>query len=158
MLGERQWRWLKQELAAPGDLTLVVSSIQVLPLEHRWEKWQNLVAEREKLLTMIKESQAPGVILLSGDRHLAEITLLPADAELGPGYPLYEVTASSMNLPLGRSDEVNTLRVGENYVHANFGTIQIGWDEPGTPVALQVRGMEGQVQREVKTSLEELRP
>jgi alkaline phosphatase D len=158
MLGERQWRWLEKELATPGDLTLVVSSIQVLPLEHGWEKWQNLVPQREKLLRMIRDSQAPGVILLSGDRHLAEITLLPADQELGPRYPLYEVTASSMNLPLGRSEEINSLRVGENYVHANFGTIEIDWDEPGTPVALQIRGIEGRVRREVKTNLAELRP
>ncbi len=158
MLGEAQWAWLQEELRTPAQITLIVSSIQVLPHQHPWEKWHNLPLEREKLLNLIAESGAPGVILLSGDRHAGEISKLPADAELGPGYPLYEVTSSSLNLPIGRTGEPNEFRVTEDRVfQANFGAMLIDWDADDPVIRLQLRGVDGEVAQEIVKTLSELR-
>ena len=70
ILGSLQWEWLKSEIAEPADLILLLSSIQILATQHRFEKWSNFPAEREKLLKLINESpNAANTILISGDRH-----------------------------------------------------------------------------------------
>ncbi len=38
LLGATQWHWLSQELEKPAMLRIIVSSIQVIPDEHCWEK------------------------------------------------------------------------------------------------------------------------
>jgi alkaline phosphatase D len=40
ILGKKQWRWLESTLEGnDADLTLIVSGIQVLQEDHRYEKW-----------------------------------------------------------------------------------------------------------------------
>jgi alkaline phosphatase D len=74
MLGETQWKWLKQELNE-GNASVVIlnSSIQVLPQEHRFEKWENFPSARKRLLNLINQSNK-FVIIISGDRHIAEFS------------------------------------------------------------------------------------
>ncbi len=127
ILGEKQWTWLAEELAKAADLRLIVSSIQVLPTEQCFEKWANFPAERERLLRLIAASQAQGVILLSGDRHSSEISVMKRE---DIGYPLYEITSSGLNNALqGRFDianERNSLRALSSNVSDNgFGEIEI---------------------------------
>ena len=50
MLGAAQWQWLEAQLRQPAEVRLLVSSIQVLAEGHRWERWGNLPAERERLV------------------------------------------------------------------------------------------------------------
>ena len=126
MLGAAQWAWLEKELREPADVRLLVSSIQAIPEEHGWEKWENLPHERERLFGLIRETRAEGVVLLSGDRHLAEISRLDADVV---GYPLYEVTSSGLNRGGGGSaDEPNRHRLGENFRADNYGLLTLDWD------------------------------
>lgn len=127
MLGEQQWRWLAEQLREPADLRLLASGIQVLPTEHCYEKWANFPLQRERLLDLIRDSGARGVLLVSGDRHLAEISALPATRV---GYPLYEITSSGLNSAAGKSgnfrQETNRLRYfDENVTVDNFGSIEI---------------------------------
>ena len=83
ILGEAQWRWLGEQLRVPAEVRLLVSSIQVVAQDHGFEKWMNFPHERERLYNLIRETRAEGVIILSGDRHLAELSMM--DAQLG--YP-----------------------------------------------------------------------
>ena len=76
MLGEDQWRWLAEQLRVPAEVRLLVSSIQVVAEDHGWEKWMNFPHERERLFKLIRETGAEGVIILSGDRHLAELSMM----------------------------------------------------------------------------------
>ena len=41
ILGAAQWQWLENELKKESDLIILVSSIQVIPKEHIFEKWHN---------------------------------------------------------------------------------------------------------------------
>ncbi len=123
LLGDAQWHWLAEQLLQPADLRLIVSGIQVIPDQHCWEKWGNFPHERARLFALIRRQRAEGVILISGDRHFADITRLPA-AELG--YPLYEVTASGLNSGSRRPPEPNRYRaVKTSYSGDHFGLLRI---------------------------------
>ena len=133
VLGTEQWAWLSKALSEPAEIRIVLSSIQVVAMEHGFEKWANFPGERRRLLEMLRASGATGVMLVSGDRHAAEISRIPAGAEALP-YPLYDLTASSLNQVIGRSqpEEPNQFRVGSRYHGTNFGTIEIDWQEAAT--------------------------
>lgn len=127
VLGETQWQWLEKELTKRADVRLLVSSIQVLPTEQCFEKWSNFPQERERLFSLIQETKANGVVLLSGDRHLSEISVLDREDF---AYPLYELTSSGLNSALnGRFDsdnEPNDLRALPNNITVDsFGEIDI---------------------------------
>ncbi len=155
VLGSAQWDWLAATLENPAELRVILSSIQVASIEHGWEHWGNFPSERARLLRTIRESEAAGVIIVSGDRHSAEISRIPAGND-ALHYPLYDITASSFNQPLGgkhegNEDEPNRYRLGDRFHGANFGTIEIDWgtaDDGGLPaVGLAIRDVDGKVVR-----------
>jgi len=151
MLGEAQWDWLEAELQKPADLRLVASSIQVLPTAHGWEAWDNLPDERQRLFDLIRDTEANGVVFLSGDRHTS---FLYRDSEALP-YPAYEITSSSLNLSFQEtSDEVDPRQLGAGFALVNFGEIAIDWNA-GT-VALNLRGEDGTVARSVTAPFGEI--
>jgi alkaline phosphatase D len=163
ILGAAQWEWLAKVLREPADLRIVLSSIQLASTEHGWEHWGNFPAERARLLKAIRDSEAQGVIVVSGDRHSAEISRIPpGDGALS--YPLYDLTASSFNQPkrVDHDDEPNRHRLGERFHGANFGTIEIDWEsaaEGGLPaITLAIRDVEGKVVRSQVIPAGELRP
>ena len=166
LLGEAQWTWLAEQLKTPAEVRLIASSIQVIPDDHGWEKWGNFPRERERLFRLIRDTKASGVVLLSGDRHLAEISRLRADDPAGVAYPLYDVTSSSLNAPSGNqtragtrfANEINSHRLGNVYFEVNFGTIQIDWDQPDPVIRAQVRDATGDVVLQQRFGLSTLRP
>lgn len=166
VLGEEQWKWLAAELARPAELRLIGSGVQVVADEHGSEMWGNFPLERRRLFRLIRETKAAGVVFLSGDRHLAEMARLPADHKDGVGYPLYDITSSSLNAPSGNltksgvrfANEINSYRVGLTFFDVNFGAIQIDWDQPDPIVRLQVREEQGAVILQQRLKLSELRP
>ena len=150
LLGQAQWQWLQQQLGQPADLRLVVSSIQVIPAQHCFEKWANFPAERQRLLALLAATN--GVILLSGDRHLAEISMLTH----GFHDPLYELTSSGLNSAMGEKSlggqELNQHRaIEQNFLQDNFGTLVIAPNQQTIAVKLQIRDQAGRVQRQVNT-------
>lgn len=124
LLGEEQWRWLEQELKTKAEVHLLVSSIQVIPEQHGFEKWANFPHERKRLFEMIERSKIKNLVILSGDRHFAEISRVL----LAHG-PLYEITASSLNRPASIQQEKNSHRIGSLYNKENFGWLQIDWEK-----------------------------
>ncbi len=155
VLGADQWRWLESVLRQPADVRVIVSSIQVVPDDHRFEKWGNFPAERRRLVALIRATGATGVVLLSGDRHTGELSRLdparePDGAAIDPGYPLYELTSSSLTksapttfaaqlaAPSPKAvtfiHEINRHRVGSPLSYNHFGLISIDWEAAGGPV------------------------
>jgi len=163
MLGPAQWEWLAEVLREPAELRIVLSSIQVASIEHGWEHWGNLPAERARLLETLRDSEAAGVIIVSGDRHSAEISMIPAGAE-ALAYPLFDLTASSFNQQkrVDDDDEPNCHRLGERFHGANFGSIEIDWEsaaDDGPPaVRLAIHDVEGKVVRSAEIPAGELEP
>ena len=46
MLGEKQWKWLEEQLDVPAEVRIIASSIQFVADEHGSEKWGNFPHER----------------------------------------------------------------------------------------------------------------
>ncbi|MFM7182738.1 MAG: alkaline phosphatase D family protein [Verrucomicrobiales bacterium] len=140
-LGEAQWKWLDTQLAQPADVRIIGSSIQILPEEHRFEKWANFPLEREKLLNKLAAAKGR-LVLLSGDRHFAEISRQTVGET-----QLVEMTTSGMtHTGGGKIGETNRHRVGEPVSSLNWGVVSIEWKENAAPgLKLEVRNTEGKV-------------
>jgi alkaline phosphatase D len=122
MLGKVQWDWLISELSKKSNLNIIVSSIQVIPTNHGFEKWGNFPLERDKLLKLIENSNTP-TIIISGDRH---------KAGLYKKGNLIELTSSSLNKPLPNyiskiwdliSKETDAYLTGKMFYPENYGTV-----------------------------------
>lgn len=156
MLGDVQWRWLGEQLRQPAELRLLVSSIQVISEDHGGEKWMNIPAEREKLFGLIKETQATGVVILSGDRHFADLSVMDA----GVGYPMYDLTSSGMTqgAPHFRYPSRNPHRAAGMAWGLNWGAVEVDWKKPDPVVSLEVRDEDGDVRVREDFPLSLLRP
>ncbi|MDQ3235873.1 MAG: alkaline phosphatase family protein, partial [Pseudobdellovibrionaceae bacterium] len=94
ILGDDQWQWLQDELSSSdADLIIIGSSLNVTsPLAGLGlEGWAGFPAERQKFYQLLASVDAP-IVLLSGDRHFAEITRI----QLGSGKPIHEVMSSGL--------------------------------------------------------------
>jgi alkaline phosphatase D len=151
MLGETQWRWLAERFAEPADLRLVVSSVQLVVEGHGWERWGNFPLERARFYRLVRDANANGVIVLSGDRHLGAIY---RETE-GVAYPLLEVTSSGISRHFANSREPGPNRLGEVYGEANFGTIDIDW--AARSVGLALRDLNANAVRRFDVELDALR-
>ncbi|MGK7393875.1 MAG: alkaline phosphatase D family protein [Candidatus Cyclobacteriaceae bacterium M3_2C_046] len=142
MLGQPQWAWLEIQLQdALTDLFIIGSSIQVLSNQHPYEKWANFPQERQKLLELISQTTASGVIFLSGDRHIAEISRLQ-NPELP--YQVYDVTSSGLTHSWEAfPGELNPYRVGEVVTTLNYGLLHISATDQRILVQVSIKG-EGQ--------------
>lgn len=149
VLGAEQWAWLEAVLREPADLRLLVSSIQVIPDDHRFEKWGNFPEERRRLLRLLARVGEGGVVILSGDRHAGELSQFdPAreaeGRELDPRYPLLELTSSALTRSTPTSfggqlaattpkamtfrHELNRHRLGSQLPYNNFGLLSVDWE------------------------------
>jgi len=156
ILGEEQWKWLEEQLQQPAELRLIGSSIQVVADDHPFEKWSNFPAERARLFKLLRDTKVNGVVLLSGDRHLAEISQM--DANLG--YPLFDVTSSGLNMGnrRWRAPELNKHRIATMPSGDNFGLIVVNWEITPPSVRLQIRDIGGEVTIQQKFDLPLLTP
>jgi alkaline phosphatase D len=140
VLGRAQWGWLEERLAEPADIHLVVSSIQVIPEDHCFEKWANFPHERERLLQLLAVASAPALIL-SGDRHFAEISRIELPGARGA---LLELTSSGMNSAGAGKNDPNRHRALAPVVREdNFATLDLDWDSAGLRLGLAIRGTDG---------------
>jgi alkaline phosphatase D len=151
-LGEAQWKWLEGQLLEPAKLRLIVSSIQLVAEDHPFEKWMNMPLERERFFKLLKDTKAQGVIILSGDRHLAELSTMDA----GIGYPLFDLTSSGLTQGFTkgwRMPEVNKHRVATMTHGNNFGMVIVDWSRADPQVSLQIHDEAGDVTIKEKLSL-----
>jgi alkaline phosphatase D len=123
MLGETQWAWLASCLSKPARLRVLVSSIQLVAEGRGWESWSNFPAEKQRLLDLIRSTEAQGVVVLSGDTHYAEVSRQD-DSVLG--YPVWEFTSSGLT-EFWPSPGPNPNRVGRAYPQTNFGLLTVNW-------------------------------
>ncbi len=152
MLGPAQWEWLHTRLKQPADLRIICSSIQFGHQYNGWESWTNLPAQRQRMLDLITETRANGVLFISGDVHWGEISRRDDDI----GYPLYDVTASGLTEEWP-SVEPNKFRVGEVCRDNHFGVIEIDWTRDDPPVLLKIIDRTGKTRVQHAFPLSQLR-
>jgi len=146
ILGETQWAWLEKTLTdSRAQIHLIASGSQVLPTEHRFEKWSDYPKSRARILALLDKYKTAAPVFLTGDRHHAEISLLNS-----PG-PVHEITASSLtHSRKGNASEPNALRVGAVFTDNNFGTITIDWKSRDASLAIRDRSGNPVLEKHIK--------
>jgi alkaline phosphatase D len=146
VLGDTQWNWLENELKdESAQYNIIVSSIQFLADEHGWEKWGNHPTEVKKMYKALKEAKSKNILIVSGDRHLAEFSI-NKKAELQ--YDLVDFTTSGLTHTYPNSrDAPNRYRVGRVVKDLNFGVLQ--FDLEAEKVHLEVRGINNKILEEL---------
>jgi alkaline phosphatase D len=154
ILGDRQWRWLEQQLKKPAEVRLIASSIQIIPDKKGMDEWGNFPLERKKLFDLIAGSGAEGVILLSGNVHFAELSKTYAGE-----YPLFELTSSGMtHVNEGYAKAANEYRLAVPFIERNIGLVEIDWEKAPSPlITLKVIGENGRTAFSHQVRLGELR-
>lgn len=137
VLGAEQWAWLRQELAKPADLRILVSSIQVITDAHQFEGWTNFPVERERLYEALAGREPSGLVILSGDRHSGGIYKTERNGET-----LWELTSSSLNLAWGDIErstarEPDPSRVSPFFGIENYGLVDIDWKAKALTMTLR---------------------
>jgi alkaline phosphatase D len=138
MLGERQWQWLERQLEVPAEVRLFGSSVQVLADFTGWEAWANFARDQDRLFDVIRRKRANGVIFLSGDIHYAELS----KRELNVPYPLWDLTSSGLTEEW-RVPTPNANRASEVVADANFGYIDVHWQDAATRIDLGIADATG---------------
>lgn len=155
MLGAAQWRWLEGVLRQPAQLRLLVSSIQFAAEACGSESWANFPHEQQRLVRLIRETGANGVIFLSGDRHWCEFSTLKENVP----YPLHDLTASSMTQAHKRGTPTpNKHRsLPQTWHQPNVGTLELDWEKPDPAMTLRILDETGGTRLEKTIPLSELK-
>jgi len=156
MLGEAQWRWFKDQLTQPAELRIVVSSIQFVSEFSGGEAWANLPHEKQRMLEVLRDTNANGVMFLSGDRHWCELSRMEGPLE----YPLYDLTASSLTELHERGTPTeNKYRAHPlTYHDVNVGHMHIDWGASDPLITLKIVDVTGKTRIEHRIQLSELQP
>jgi alkaline phosphatase D len=152
ILGEEQWRWLEEELRKPAAVRLIATSTPFLQDGTGWETWANFPVERARLIRLIAETGADGVIFITGDTHRGQFSRLTD----GVPYPLWEVDSSGLteNWQWAAPDKN---RVGGFYAEDNYGLIHIDWNMSDPVIYMEIRDVKGEVAMQNTVRLSELR-
>ena len=91
------------------------------------------------MLKLIRDESIPGVICISGDRHIHEISVLQ---EEDAPYPLMDITSSGLTHSWETfKGEPNKHRVGEIYKGLGFGILTIDWNSQPTSITAEIRDL-----------------
>lgn len=156
MLGEAQWKWLETQLLVPAELRIIATSIQLLATASGQETWSNLPLQRQRMLRLIESTKARGVVLISGDRHWSELSVLEAAVP----YPIYELTSSSLNQLHPRGTPTRNLHraIANTFHRENYGVIAIDWNVTDPAISLEIRDIDKTVRLRQVLRLGQLQP
>jgi len=151
MLGEAQWSWLEEQLLQPAEVRLIATSTQFGISYNGYEAWANFPHERQRLVDLIRDTNANGVIFMSGDVHYGELSKFESDDV----YPLYDLTSSGLTETWPWVED-NINRIGEAEAKNNFGMIDIDWQQDDPRIDFRIRNIDGVVSIQHSIPLSEL--
>jgi len=138
MLGEAQWKWLENELTgSDADVHIIGCGVQFLPEDHPYEKWGNFPTARQRFLDLLGKTKPKGAMLISGDRHIAEVSKVNVP---GLSYDLFDITSSGLTHVSKPHEEPNRHRVGEMVAKLNYGLITINWNQKPLSATVRING------------------
>lgn len=106
MFGKAQMDWLKNALLdSHARFKCIAAGGQMLNDDDAYEGWNLYPEERQDFIDWLQESRIPGIIFLSGDRHISELMRRPRPRYSGKyDYPLWEITSSPLNSGPAKGD------------------------------------------------------
>lgn len=151
LLGEDQWTWLEAELRRPAEVRIIATSIPFLQEGSGWENWSNFPDERQRLIDLIVDTGAGGVLFITGDTHRAQFSRWTD----GVPYPLWEVNSSGLTRNYDRPVP-DQYRVGDIYTEDNYGLIRIDWEQGDPEIRMEIRNVENALVMQQTVRLSEL--
>ncbi len=144
ILGEKQWAWFEEEIKDTSiKLWVIASGLQVLPMDHKYEKWANYPSSRNRLLKTLQKDHLKNVLILSGDRHHHEISKYIREGQ----NDLIEVTSSGLTHSSGfLKYEKNRYREGQLYAGKGYGLLKFNWHEGKEEVDISVNSFDEKAQ------------
>jgi alkaline phosphatase D len=144
MLGTAQLEWLIDALSSSkADFKVIVIGNQVINAVPGTENYGHFPEEKDKLLKEITDNKIKGVFFLSGDRHFAELAMLPREGT----YSLYDWTVSPLTAGIVSKNvlnEVNKHKVlGSAFVENNFGVISFSGNKENRQMKLTLFDING---------------
>ena len=136
MLGEKQWRWFERQVDnCDSELMIIASSVQFfnpysgLGLLETWNQYPD---DKNRLISLLKKKNRP-TIILSGDRHLTEIS----EGRISQDTRIYEITSSGLT-------HANGIRLPNSYCtwgqrgKTNFGMLYFDWNGQNPRVEAEI--------------------
>jgi len=158
-LGERQMRWLKQELLTCKGPFVIISSGTMWSdyISNGKDSWGVFdPAGREELFSFIEENKIAGVLLISGDRHGARGFRIPRPS----GYCFYELEVGSlggMTGPDAMAEDASTQLFGRTHIKA-FGELEFNTKLADPQVTFRLVDEKGHVLEQVSLLQSRLTP
>lgn len=147
MFGQAQMAWLKNALLySNARFKIIAAGGQFFNDDDKYEGWNQYPVERAEFLGWLQTNQIPGVLFLSGDRHITELIRYPRPRYVSKhDYPLIEFTSSPINSGPAKGDK-NPNRVPDTLVEArNYGVLKFAGDTKNRTLTLQTKSVEGKV-------------
>ncbi len=155
ILGEAQWTWLEKTLQeSKANIHFIVSGSQILRDSTGKDGWSTFPQSQKKLYNLLATYKTPGVLLLSGDIHVGEIS---KSTEAGTPYPLFEFTSSGLTHTNAFFNLKNKYRMFL-LRQTNFGLIDITRNQDNVALHLQLYDTKGTLQTYHQIPLSSLQP
>ncbi len=146
ILGEKQFAWLQSSLKkSTATFKIIALGSQCIANYSKFDSWAHYPEQKEFLDWLLQE-QIPGVLFISGDRHMGELTIKSPDEKTPHAYPLVDLTSSPLHAKLASPDTValkNPDRSGNAVVENNFGTLDFGGPAGKRFITLRLRDEKG---------------
>jgi alkaline phosphatase D len=159
MFGRAQLDWLKQALVASrAPVKIVATGGQLWNRANRFEAFHNFPAEQKALADWLAETKVPGVLFLSGDRHLGGLWRI----DRAGAYPLHEFTSSPLTAgafasPPAEERENPDLVPGTLVTQRNFGMVRVAGPRDARVLTLEAYGADGTLLWQRRIAAAELR-
>ncbi|MDX2273042.1 MAG: alkaline phosphatase D family protein [Cyanobacteriota bacterium] len=113
LLGSAQKQWLKSNLLASNATFKIIVSEFIFSESYAqpYDRWEGYWLERQEILNFIEDNGIRNVVILSGDQHAGQISLINPDSS----NPIWEVDTG----PVGRS----TLAAGIKELGESLGIL-----------------------------------
>ena len=145
MLGRSQIDWLIQNLkASRAPFKMVAVGGQILNSYKGFENMARYPAERTYLLNRLRSEEIQGVVFLSGDRHMTELSAL----KLSDKTTVYDLTLSPLSSRPNdiSADEPNEHRVKGTYVDVNnYGLLHFSGPLKERALRIEVKDTKGEL-------------
>ncbi len=144
MFGPEQIAWLKAGLLeSKANFKFIITGTQLLPNNAFGEDWLSCPDERTDFLNFLEQSNIPGVILFSGDRHYTELNKM----DRANSYPLYEYSCSPLTSYLYLAKKWNSkVLQKKTFVRThNFGEIKLSGEGGNRKCTINTYNRKGQL-------------
>jgi alkaline phosphatase D len=108
----------------------------------------------QRMYDLIKRSEKPGIMFLSGDIHCAE---LMKNSSSSLNYPIYEFTSSGLTHGhWGPGIKENAYKIQNPFCAINYGLMTINWKEP-VSLKVEMKDIQNFTAQEITIFLDDLK-